>query len=379
MSPAEDASHVAAPDALTQWGGAASGASASGEGSAGSAVTSPEVTSPEVTSPGVLSPGVIPQNGAPLKKRFFLLPELFIVPLLVVTVLVTIMVLVYVFFASAAEESRSIGRLIADLKVEGVLDRQTPVRSAHSLAILAAGMEARGVKLDEKDTRALIDVFHQSRGNAAIHRYVVLALGRVGQEDLVLPLIESVLADPDSETGARIEAVRGLGLSRSVKAVGALEKELRSCERSEDWELRAGILQALTNVAGGPPQPSVAAEDRPLRREVAGVLRRYLDDQSPVVARNVAMWLAESFQDPSGVPTLRRLLDWKYLEAQKLTPEEQALYLCRAIECLSKLGDEESLPKIREHAKENRNYKVKNTALRALSSVPFPKIESVRS
>jgi HEAT repeat protein len=338
MPPVEDVSHVTAPDARAMGDGAGRGASASASGR---------------------------------KKKFFLVPELFLVPLLVVTVLVTVMVLVYVFFAAAAEEGRSIGKLISDLKVAGVLDRQTPTRAAHSLAILAAGMEERGVKLDEKETRALIEVFEQSRANPAIHRYVVLALGRVGREDLVLPLLESVLADADSEPGARIEAVRGLGLSRSLKAVGPLEASLKSCERTEDWEMRAGILQALTNIAEG-PQASGRAEDRPVREEIAGTLRRYLDDRSPIVARNVAMWLAEDFHDSSGVATLRRLLDWEYLESQKLTPEEQALYLCRAIECLTKLGDEDSLPKIREHARENRNYKVKNAALRALSSPPRP-------
>jgi hypothetical protein len=103
-----------------------------------------------------------------------------------------------------------------------------------------------------------------------------------------------------------------------------------------------------------------------LRGRVAEVLRRHAGDPDALVAVNVAMWLAEKFRDPSQVDTLRRCLDWTYLQSRGFSAEVQPILVCRAMECLVKLKDLDSLPAIRRLAADNRNYKVKNTALRAL-------------
>ena len=50
-------------------------------------------------------------TGVSRKKRFFLVPELFLVPLFIVTVLVTVMVLVYVFYFRLGWSPAPLGRL----------------------------------------------------------------------------------------------------------------------------------------------------------------------------------------------------------------------------------------------------------------------------
>jgi hypothetical protein len=311
---------------------------------------------------------MVPAGGlgpAPKKRRFFLVPQLFLFPL----VIVSVMVLIYVFFAAASEESRTVGQLIGDLKVEGLLNRQASSRSAYALALLASDMERTGRRLDENETRQLIDVLDHSKENPAIHQYVVLALGRIGREELAFPILLGVLADPRRGQGARIEAVRGLCLSRSPRAAPPLLGALRAARREEEFELRASILQALTNIAGPPGRPSPAGQPpagAELRAEIAAALKDALKDPSPLVSRNAAMWLADTFRDPAGVSTLRLLLDWDHLAAQPLSFEEEEVMICRAIECLARLGDQESIPAIRAHAAGSRSYKVKNAALRAL-------------
>ncbi len=299
----------------------------------------------------------------PRRRLFFLVPQLFLFPLL----LVGAMVLIYLFFAAAAEETRTIPQLIRAIRTERVLDRQTPSRAAEELAQHSREMERAGKKLDAKDTGDLLAAIRQFRGNPMIHKYLVLALGRVGGEDQALPYLQSVLADPESDEGSRVEAIFGLALSRSPAAVEQLTAALGRYRDADQGEVRAYILQALTNIAG----PSI--EMRPglspeRRQEIAALLKRHVADPSPMVSRNVAMWLAENFEDPSGVAVLRPLLDWKYLEDQRLPPNEQELLMVRAIDCLAKLGDEDSLEAIRRHGGDNRSYKVKNAALHALNS-----------
>ncbi len=306
--------------------------------------------------------GVAPP-APPRRRLFFLVPQLFLFPLL----LVGGMALIYLFFAAAAEENRTIPQLIRAIRTERVLDRQTPSRAAEELAQHSREMERAGKKLDSKDTGELLTAIRQFRGNPMIHKYLVLALGRVGAEEQALPYLQSVLADPETDEDSRIEAIFGLALSRSPEAVAHLTAALGRYRDADKGEVRAYILQALANIAG----PSI--ELRPAlsperREEIAALLRRHISDPSPIVSRNVAMWLAENFTDPSGVAVLRPLLDWKYLEDQRLLPDEQELLMVRAIDCLARLGDEESLGVIRRHSGENRSFKVKNAALRALSA-----------
>jgi hypothetical protein len=292
------------------------------------------------------------------RRPFFLMPELFIYPLALVASGVFVYVLLELFFGASAEETRPVGQLIEDLRTQGFLDRQAQSRAAHALAMRATEMESEGRKLSPEETRKLIEACRSSRSSPTIHQCLVLALGRAGEEAEALPLLSGILADPGNDAGSRIEAIRGLGLTRSADAVAPLRAALKEAA-SEDWELRAAVLQALTNIAARTTQAGV-------RDEVREVLRSNLGDPSGVVARNAAMWLADVYRDPAGVATLRLLLDWEYLDRQRFNPEEKDVLMCRSIQCLLALRDEESLAVIRRRADENRSYKVKNAALVAL-------------
>jgi len=303
------------------------------------------------------------------RQRFFLSPELFIYPL----ALVSVLVFVYLFFGAIGKEKRTVGQLIGALRGGGALDWQGPRRAAEELAKRIQELEAQGRKLEAQETSQLVEILMKGTGDPTIHRYLVHALGRAGQEELAFPVLVSILSDRERPLEARVEAIRGLGLSRSSAAAPPLLDALEEFRRPEDWEVRASILQMLTNIGAAAHSPDKGRSLPPLsppeggvRTCVAATLRQHLADPHPMVARNAAMWLAENFEDPAGVEVLRPLLDWEFLGRQGFNQEGQEWWMRRAIQSLAAVRDEESLPAIQKHASENRSYKVKDAALRAL-------------
>lgn len=292
----------------------------------------------------------------PKRKTFAeLFPQLFLFPL----VLVTVGVLVYLFFVASAEDSRTVEELISDIESGG------PHARRQDLYALAQKVRAKNSQdgvpeyFPEPVTRKLLALLEKTEGDPQLKKWLVLAVGRAGSPDLTVPVMAEIALGEAVGPEARAFAVQSLGLSRSPKAVAALEKVIAASTQPEDWELRWNALAALANI-GDPGS--------------APILRRFLSDPRHEVSWSVACWLANFFGDSTGREILWNLVSWDFLDRQvgdgqrELLHAEKELYMAMGLEGLYKLyPDEQDMVKfLREKTKDSRSPKVQNAAFEIL-------------
>src|SRR5438128_7867059 len=127
----------------------------------------------------------------PLVAAPALAVQFFLIPLAVVGITVT----VYVGFRSMLADARTPQEYLSEIQ-RGGSDRRWP--AAYELSRLMADPKVRA---DRTLAPALVKAFQGSQGDAAVRRYLALAIGRLDPPlppDAVADLTRA-LADPDSE------------------------------------------------------------------------------------------------------------------------------------------------------------------------------------
>ncbi len=298
------------------------------------------------------------KNGAGRKSFAQLFPQLFLFPLL----LVAVGVLGYVFFRASAEDDRSVEELISDIESGGNHARK---QDMYALAVKVRDLAAKDGKpayFSDLVTAKLLQLLERvtEKDDEKLREYLIAAVGRAGNPELTVPLLAAIATGPTSSLEDRVYAVEGLALSRSPRAIEALERVIDSNDQPEGWDLRWVALAALANIG---------------HDSVVPYLRKAVADPRREVSWSASCWLASFFGDAAGIEVLRKLTDWSYLDGERgerereLAPQEKEQYMVMAIEGLWKLEKDDAAQLIREKSRDTRSTKVRNAALEITSKL----------
>ncbi len=296
-----------------------------------------------------------PPASAPLPVRLDernftqLVPQFFIFPL----VLVTIIVMIYVLFGASAENNRTVEEVLHDLH-SGWL--QTKNRAAYELAMRTKDMEEKSEKFTPEVTEEILRIL-SSNEDSKIRSYLFRALGSAGDPELSLPALLKFLTEGKSDNlEEKVEAIRGLGLSRSPEALPPLYQQLQLFQGEENWEPRLITLSAIAHIT------SSAGASEEIRRPAIEELKKGLSDPKWMVSWNCAAVLADRYKDPSGVHILRNLLDREYIKKVDKNLEQEKFqedWVITAVRSLIALEDEVSYKKI-EEMRQDPSARVRN-------------------
>ncbi len=281
-----------------------------------------------------------------------LFPQLFLFPL----VIVVVCVLVYLLFVASGKDSRDIRQLIIDIESGGELARK---QDAYSLAVEVRNMGPQET-LDEELTRKLLGLREQFGEEAEFAKYITLALGRVGDPTLTLPLMRELATQPRIDPDQRITAVTALGLMlHTPSASEVLVQVVEAYPGPDDWELRWRALGGLTNLQHPTTKPLLVKALQDTRREIRW---------------SAACWLAGVFRDPTGAAFLEELVSWEFLDAERgedreLRHDEKEGYMIQALRGLVALRGGEARSLLERLARDDRSFKVRDAALRALDEM----------
>ena len=300
--------------------------------------------------PGEGQPDAI---GVDNRSFFQNLPQFVIFPLIFVVSLV----LLYVFFVASVEDNRSISEILADIKHGWRKDQP-----AFELAMRAQNLVENGSKFSEEDTKSLIGILNTT-SESNLRTFLIEALGKAGAESLALEELLKNIRVPDANEHEKVTIIRGLGLSKSVRVVEPLMEELSKVKSEEKWEIRLNILTALANVAIHQDEEKRWENTKTgldqTRDELMQTFRHYLKDPSWIISWNMALVLANDFQDGAGCHILHNLLDRKML-GRHISEQDQELWMERAIEALTVLKDVEAKPILETLVQQDRSTKVRN-------------------
>jgi hypothetical protein len=264
-----------------------------------------------------------------------LIPQFFIFPL----VLVVVGVLVYVFFVAAAQDHQSVGELLNEIRAGWLPNAKE--RPAFELAMRTHEMEREGKRLSEDETRQVVAAFLENADRPKLRSYLLCALGRAGDPSISEPVLFGVMQNPAEHSFEdQVNAIFGLGLSRSPRSAELLLLELDRRSGENDWETRLYLVSALSNLGASP------AIDEPLRARLREAVRKRLQDPAWTVRWNSAIHLAKGFGDGAGAPLLRQLLDREFVRSE--VPESAKAdgqldnYLLLSIDALTHIRDEGS-------------------------------------
>ena len=302
------------------------------------------------SSPSVMS------TPRPQRKTFAeLLPQLFLFPLLIVTVLV----MVWLLFAASAQDNRGIEELLADIQSGGQHSRK---QDTYALAQKAIEVSKEGKHFSASQTRLLLAMLETEKDPKMLE-FVTMALGSAGEPNLSLPAMQEMALAETQPEAARMNAVRALGLGRHGKADRAASVLLQVVRRNADagsWEFRWNALAALANL-----HSQAAVEP----------LKSALEDPRRELRWSAACWLAQVYDDKSGMAILRQLLDWKHMDGQvgdngrALLHEQKEHYMLMALEAIARLEGPAARDVIEEKTRDARSPKVRNAALKLVQSL----------
>lgn len=284
-----------------------------------------------------------PRN--PLVAAPALAVQFFLIPLAVVAVAVS----VYVGFRSLLADSRTPQEYLREVQMGGS-NRRWP--AAYELSRLMADPEVRA---DKTLAPALVKAFQESKDDAAVRRYLALAIGRL---DPPLPAeaiadLTRALDDPDSET--RISVIWALGSSGDEAVV----PRLIPLFTAQDAD--AGIRKMLVYALGALPGTTQI-----------DTLRAALQDSTPDVRWNAAVALARKGSH-DGVPVLKQMLDRSHVEQnvkREVRLDEDvdpiADVMISGLRAAATLKDDELKPMVTALSQHDRSMKVRDAALEAL-------------
>jgi len=225
-----------------------------------------------------------PRN--PLAAAPALAVQFFLIPLAVVAIAVS----VYVGFRSLLADSRSPQDYLREVQMGGS-NRRWP--AAYELSRLMADPKVRA---DKTLAPALVKAFQESKDDAAVRRYLALAIGRLDPPlppDAIADLTHA-LDDPDGET--RISVIWALGSSGDEAVVSRLIPLFTA--QDADAGVRKMVVYALGALPG---------------TTQIDILRTALQDSTADVRWNAAVALARKGRH-EGVPVLKQMLDRSYVE-----------------------------------------------------------------
>ena len=284
-----------------------------------------------------------PRN--PLFAAPALAVQIFLIPLAVVAVAV----MVYVGFRSLLADSRSPQDYLREVQLGGS-NRRWP--AAYELSRLMADPKVRA---DKTLAPALVKAFEESKDDAAVRRYLALAIGRL---DPPLPPeaiadLTGALNDPDSET--RISVIWALGSSGDEAVVPRLIPLFTA--QDADAGIRKMVVYALGALPG---------------TTQVDTLRVALQDGTPDVRWNAAVALARK-GNHEAVPVLKQMLDRAYVEQnvkREVRLDEDidpiADVIISGLRAAATLKDDVLKPAVTLLSQNDKSLKVRDAAMEAL-------------
>lgn len=281
-----------------------------------------------------------------------LMSQFFIFPLIIVVVGIG----VFVLFGLVSSESKSAADYVNELKRSGSwLHPNSRLQAAYELSkVLANTKEKSDLEAIAID---LIDVFNKARrgDDPRLRQYLAIALGHLGDQRAVPPLIDA-LADEDGKT--RFYAIYALGELHAKEAVPDLVK----ISSSEDHDFRKMSIYVLGLINDERAVP---------------VLKAALNDDKDDIKWNAALGLAR-FGDRSGTGVLFNMLDRDYLtKISGIRDDQKEQAIVNAIRALVMLKEKSVESKLKSLSKGDPSLKVRQTALEALEQ--FKKIQDLTS
>ena len=295
-------------------------------------MTEPRDAPPPEDDDATIDAGSEPRGAGRLIARFFLLP------LLVVGAAVG----VFLVFNLMTFERRSPRDYLQEVR-GGTANRRWQAAFELSRSLPNLPPEERA-ELTSETLRIFEGLSAKRPEDAAVRRYLVLVLGRLGERAAV-PALEAAAKDPDPDT--RLYAIWALGKIGDQAAFPTV-LEASSSEDAGARKMAAYVLGQLGDPAAV-PRLKVLAEDR-----IADV--RW----------NAAIALAE-LGDASGLPVLRSMIDREALarQAESLSSDQAEAAMVNALKALTLLKDASTLPEAEKLAKEDPNLRVRDAARRA--------------
>jgi HEAT repeat protein len=278
---------------------------------------------------------VQPTGAGRLVVRFFLLP------LLVVGTAVGI----FLVFSLMTFERRSPRDYLAEVKGGSAGRRwQAAFELSRRIGTMKPGPERDAIAAES--LRLFERLSPTREEDVKVRRYLVLALGKLGDRSAVPVLLEAT-KDPDPET--RLYSIWALGMLGDPRAVDAVLE----ASRSED----PGVRKMAAYVAGKLGD-----------RRVVPRLKVLLEDRVPDVRWNAAIALA-TLGDGTGIAVLRSMIDRDALARQATLSADQAeTAMVNALKALAILRDEGTVPLLEKVAREDPNLRVRDAARRAIEA-----------
>ena len=260
--------------------------------------------------PSEAEPPALPRQTTP-----FLVLQFFIFPMAIVAVCVT----VFVIFGLIASEGKGARAYLDEVRT-GSANRRWQAAFELSKVLQARKDPALA---DPGFADELVRVFTSSSADdPRVRRYLVLALGRLGDKRAVPALIQA--ADPSGDAAgdadAQVYAVWALGAIGDPSAVPTLVK----LAGGEDAGVRKAAVHALGSFPGDASRAALAAA---------------LGDRVEDVRWNAAVALARR-RDPAGAPVLLEMMDRAHLgTVADLSPEQRDEAMLQAVQAAAVVPD----------------------------------------
>jgi len=269
-----------------------------------------------------------------------LISQFFLFPLLIVVIGIAI----FVLFGLIGSENKSAKDYLRELRTtQGMFQGNRRWQAACELSVILA--KNQDPRLGPAIAPELIQLFNNSpKDDPRVRRYLVLALGRLGDPSAV-PVLVRAIRDEDAET--RVYAIYALGELGAQASV----PDLIALYNTDD----AGLRKIIVYVFG------VLQDARALP-----TLKLALEDRQVDVQWNAALALAR-LHDASGLPMLRHVLDRQYLNTVKeMRDDQKEEVMVNAIKALSLLRDRASQPLLKTLSGRDPSLKVRDAAFEAL-------------
>ena len=270
------------------------------------------------------------------EKSFFsiIVHSFFIIPFLIVVFCALLFSGVYLL----THEKKTVYDYLEDVKIGGLTKRW---QGAFELSKFLANPAL--IPKDERFTLELIKAFQKAQNDdKLVRQYLALAMGRTGQKQFVLPLLEGLKNERDENLPAIIYA---LGMLKDRQAVTVLYPYLNNSLAL----VRSMTIVSLGNIADPASKPWV---------------KKGLLDSEANVQWGAAISLAQ-MGDTSGKKILLQLLNRSYLsQFSEVDMDEQNNLILTTLAAVAHLNDSELKKKIQELSTSDQNMKVRAASLK---------------
>jgi len=210
------------------------------------------------------------------------------------------------------------------------------------------------VPTDEGFKNKMISIYeHSIHDDPMVRTYMALAMGRTGQEEYGLVLMNGM---NDKDKGSRLAAIKALGLLRYPPAVNGIKKF--TAENFSNAERLAATI-ALGNIG---------------EKSIIPTLQKLLDDEEPNIRWDAAIALAK-LEDSSGLQVIVNLLDRSYFEHfTEVDEEEEVQAILVAIQVSSQFPSNLFVTNLLKLAAFDNNMQIRDLAIKTLDKTYNRKI-----